>query len=764
MRSPGVKPNAGLGLARRRFRSLVVRLLPLVASDKRLLLSIGGIILLALVASFVTIREAEYRLLKSEATGAALHWARFLQSRLFALDEILSDGLVNDSDRRTLDFASAAGGVRDYQVIRHDGAVAMSSWSSDFRGTIDPSIARAVIRDQRIVAQVVVEEVAGRRIVIGQAVVPIRAASGQRGALMVDVDMTSAAAHFRQLGNKAFILLIALLLPPGGACGWLIQRNIRRRRESELLQRQRGQILEDLAKGVRLDDVLRRIAAITEQHHAPSRCTIILLDPSGRRVVDVIVVSNGDAGLEYLGREIDQLPEPLARVLGGDTPPMVRRAEEGWVWLSPLRATTGTVQGSFGLAFASRQEAQAAALGVAPTLAQLGALAVEYRRAENALADMRQRHELILNAAGDGIFGVDIEGRIVFANPACARMLRRRPEDMVGEDAGALIVSAAPDAHAASPISATLKDGETRHARQIQLRRSDGSDFSAEMVVTPVYRLASNLRVVVVFHDISNQIQAQQQLLHAKEEAETASRAKSSFLANMSHELRTPLNAIIGFSETMTYELLGPLSNPRYREYAEHINLSGQHLLTLINDLLDLSKIEAGKLELAEETVDFRALVDGCQVLVRDLANSKALRIEVEIAPDLKAVYCDEQKLKQVLVNLLSNAVKFTDPGGHITVAARREPPDLLAIEVADTGVGIAPEQIEKVLMPFSQADDVHNREHKGTGLGLSLSKALVELHGGTLRLDSVLGKGTTVSIRLPGRARAGRFAAVGGS
>jgi PAS domain S-box-containing protein len=761
MPPPDAKYSAVRSLARRRFRALVIRLLPLVASDKRLLLSIGGVIALALTVGFFAIREAEYHLLKSEATGAALHWARFLQSRLLALDEILAAGNVNAADRATFEFASAAGGVRDYQVIRPDGIVAMSYWSGSFRGPIDPETVRTVIRERRIFAQVVVDSFAGRRRVTGQAFVPIQSGSGQRGALMVDVDMTSAAAHYRQLGNNAFVLLIALLLPPGGACGWLIQRNIRRRREGELLQRQRGQILEDLAKGVRLDDVLRRVAAIAEQHHKPSRCSIVLLDLSGRRVADVIVVSGDNAGFQDLGRDVDELPEPLAGVLGGDTAPSVSHTEEGWTWLAPLRATTGTVQGSFALAFASRPEAQAAALGSAPTLVQLAALAVEYRRAENALVDMRQRHELILNAAGDGIFGVDIEGRIIFANPACARMLRRKPEDMAGEDAGALIASAAPGAGFASPISATLKDGETRHAEQIQLRRSDGSEFSAELVATPVYRLASDLRVVVVFHDISNQIQVQQQLLRAKEEAETASRAKSGFLANMSHELRTPLNAIIGFSETMTHELLGPLSNARYREYAEHINLSGQHLLTLINDLLDLSKIEAGKLELAEETVDFRALLDGCRVLVRDLANSKALRIEAAIAPDLKAVYCDEQKLKQVLVNLLSNAVKFTDPGGRITVTARREPPDLLYIEVADTGIGIAPEQIEQVMMPFGQADDVHNREHKGTGLGLSLSKALVELHGGTLRLDSVLGQGTTVSIRLPGRARAARFAAV---
>jgi PAS domain S-box-containing protein len=567
--------------------------------------------------------------------------------------------------------------------------------------------------------------------------------------------MTRIAAHYREIGNGAFVMLILLVVPPGAACGWLIQRNIRQRRLSELLQRQRGHVLEDLAKGVRLDDVLRRIAAYTEQICKPGRCSVILLNQAGTRVVDTIAAA-GDRGLHLLGREPSQLPDPLAVVLQGREPSVVGSAADGWIWAAPLRGTTGAVYGSFSLTFASRQEAQAAALGPAHTLAQLAALAVEYRRAENALADMRQRHELILNAADDGIFGVDAQGHIIFANPACARMLRREPDAMTGEDADALL-----PVGTANPIAATLSDGETRRIRQIQLLRSDNTEFSAEITVTPVYRLASNLRAVVVFHDIGNQIQVQRQLVHAKEQAEMANRAKSGFLANMSHELRTPLNAIIGFSETMVKELLGPLRNARYREYAEHINLSGQHLLTLINDLLDLSKIEAGKLELVEETVEFRILMRDAQLLVRDLAHSKKLALITEIAPELAAVYCDEQKLKQVIVNLMSNAIKFTEPGGRIVVTAACEAPDIVHIAVTDTGIGIAPEQMAKVMQPFGQVDEAHNREHKGTGLGLPLSKGLVELHGGALTLNSVLGEGTTVSIRLPGRARVARLPTV---
>jgi PAS domain S-box-containing protein len=746
------------GWARKWVEGCVSRVAPFATRDGRLFLYIAVIIAIALTASFFTIRGAEHRLLKNEAQNTAVHWARFLQSRLLALDEILAAGLVSEADRRIFDFASAAGDVRDYQVIRPDGIVAMSSWSGDFRGAIDPGTVLSVIREQHIVSQVVVDDMAGRALVIGQAYVPIQAESGQRGALKVDVDMTETAAHYRWLGNATFILLIALLTPPGCACGWLVRRNIRHRRQSELLQRQRGHILEDLAKGERLGSVLHGIAAFAEQHHPAGHCTILLLNPSGRRVIDV-VGGSGDVDYKMLGRDLEQLPETLAGVLRGEISSAINRTGSRWVWTLPLRATTGAVQGAFSLAFSHIQEAHAAAaLGPAPTLAQLAATAIEYRRAQNALTDMRKRQELILETAGDGIFGVNDNRQIVFANPACARMLCREPSEMIGMDSNGLFSTAEPEIETGAlfpnPIAETLQNGVARRSDRIQLRRSDGIGFFAELTVTPVQQPTSNLRAVVVFHDISSQIQAQQQLFRAKEDAEMANRAKSGFLANMSHELRTPLNAIIGFSETIMQEVMGPVGNAHYREYAEHINLSGQHLLALINDLLDLSKIEAGKLELYETSFDIHAMLKESQMLVSDGVQDKQLVLDMNIAWDLATVHGDEQKLKQVVVNLLSNAVKFTKAGGRISVSASREGNDVLCLSVADTGIGIAPENMSKVMLPFGQADDAHSREQKGTGLGLPLSKSLVELHGGAFSLESTPGEGTTVSIRLPGRAQ----------
>jgi signal transduction histidine kinase len=221
----------------------------------------------------------------------------------------------------------------------------------------------------------------------------------------------------------------------------------------------------------------------------------------------------------------------------------------------------------------------------------------------------------------------------------------------------------------------------------------------------------------------------------------------------MSHELRTPLNAIIGFSEVMSAQTLGPLDHPHYLEYADHIHVSGEHLLSLINDLLDLSKIEAGKLELWEETVDLAALIKRCRVFVEESAQNKGVTLTLRMDRELPDLRCDSRKLKQVLVNLLSNAVKFTPAGGRIVLEAKPDGADGVVIEVSDTGIGIAAENIEKVMSPFGQVNEALNRDTEGTGLGLPLSKALVELHGGRLFLKSVPGMGTVATVQLPDRA-----------
>jgi signal transduction histidine kinase len=252
----------------------------------------------------------------------------------------------------------------------------------------------------------------------------------------------------------------------------------------------------------------------------------------------------------------------------------------------------------------------------------------------------------------------------------------------------------------------------------------------------------------------------EEQLRAALLGAEDANRTKSNFLALMSHELRTPLNAIIGFSEVLAAELFGPHGSPRYREYAGDIHCAGKHLLALINDILDLSKSEAGRLDIYPEPIVLEALFEDCAHLMKGRAREQKLSVTIRTEPGLPELYADPLRMKQVLLNLLSNAVKFTPAGGRIGIAADPTADGGIAVAVSDTGIGMASDMIPLALEPFRQIDSPLSRNVEGTGLGLSLVKALTELQGGSIAIESSPNAGTTVRLTFPGRCtRAGRIA-----
>ena len=275
-------------------------------------------------------------------------------------------------------------------------------------------------------------------------------------------------------------------------------------------------------------------------------------------------------------------------------------------------------------------------------------------------------------------------------------------------------------------ITALKKQGDALRERETQLRKSVENLKRSQARIAELARSYEEEKI----------------------NAEQANRSKSEFLANMSHELRTPLNAINGFSEMMLREMFGPLGDERYVGYMKDIHVSGEHLLALINDILDMSKIEAGKMELHPEPVQPAEIVDQCIRIIRGRAEEKELQLRADV-DDLPEIEADPRAFKQVLINLMSNAVKFTPEGGRVTVRGFLSGQGV-AFQVSDTGIGIAKEDLPRLGRPFEQIESQHSKKHQGSGLGLALSKSLVEMHGGTLSIDSVVGEGTTTTVVIP--------------
>lgn len=371
----------------------------------------------------------------------------------------------------------------------------------------------------------------------------------------------------------------------------------------------------------------------------------------------------------------------------------------------------------------------------------------------NLAAQRRAMLNSVVEESFDGIVIVNDRGTIQLTNPTANRMLGlsrgiavARPLEALIPEFGALLDEA-------------VSGGEWEIAsREIRIEREGGKSFIAEAALSVSTlkdsgdpRSKSEFKVYIfTFRDITERKRIEEAERKAMEQAIAASRAKSEFLANVSHELRTPLNAIIGFSEILNGEMFGPLGSEQYKGYVDDIHTSGTHLLEVINDILDMSKIEAGEMSLQEAEMDVADVARSCLRLIAERASHAGLTIVENIPEDLPRLRGDARLVKQILLNLLSNAVKFTPEGGTVAVEASTEPNASLRLAVIDTGIGIAAEDIESALTPFGQVDTGLHRKYEGTGLGLPLVKSMVDLHGGTVTIESVLEKGTSVIVAFP--------------
>ena len=369
--------------------------------------------------------------------------------------------------------------------------------------------------------------------------------------------------------------------------------------------------------------------------------------------------------------------------------------------------------------------------------------------AENALKQSEAAYRFMAEEASDIISHHSADGRLLFISPAVKRILGFEPKDMVGNGP---FDGAHPDD--IEPLKAVLAEARRTNGTasySYRVRHRDGHYVWFETLLRFVTNPATGAfeGAISVSRDITARKKFEDELQFARERAEAASHTKSRFLANMSHELRTPLNAIIGFSDILARGMFGPLGNERYSEYATLINQSGAMLLDLINDLLDMSKIEAGKFELHYEDVPVSESIRTSLQLVAQRGDEKAIEITARVAPENLLLRADSRAFKQILLNLVSNAVKFTNKGGKVAVEASVCGTNL-RLCVRDTGIGIPKDVLPRLAKPFEQASNDPARAHGGSGLGLALVKSLTQLHGGELSIQSREGHGTEVTVTLP--------------
>jgi len=386
---------------------------------------------------------------------------------------------------------------------------------------------------------------------------------------------------------------------------------------------------------------------------------------------------------------------------------------------------------------------------VAWVLGRQQRVAAELRRSEERLERERTLLQNTLENIGEGLSVFDRNGRLIAWNARFAELLDLpitlttdatlfellRLQAKLGEF-GAID----PDEEAKRRSDRfyrevpAFRERVMRNGRILQLRRRAMPDGG----------------VVTVYSDVTELKANEREMVQARRQAEQANQAKSEFLANMSHELRTPLNAIIGFSEVISNEMLGPINNTKYLDYVNDIHSSGLHLLSIINDVLDMSKIEAGRLKLVEEAVVVQQIVGEAVRMLHERAASRGIALTCEQPPEDIVIRGDERALKQVLINILSNAIKFSHDDGRVVVRTDGADPRRLVIEIEDRGIGMDEDELERALQPFGQAKAVITRTHGGTGLGLPITKGLVEAHGGRLAISSAVGGGTSVRIELP--------------
>lgn len=373
------------------------------------------------------------------------------------------------------------------------------------------------------------------------------------------------------------------------------------------------------------------------------------------------------------------------------------------------------------------------------------------RWAREALGHSESRYAAVAQSTIDAIVAIDGKGTVVSWNRAAEHIFGHEADEMLGRPLDDVIPERFRHAHGAG-IERLLRGEKSRimgKSVELQGLRKNGEEFPIELSLGR-WKTGEGDFFSGIIRDISERKESLDELRRAKETAESADQAKTRFLANASHELRTPLNSIIGFSDILTSDLLGSMGNPEHREYVVNINRAGHQLLSAINNILDISKMETGTLSLDEKCVSVQQVVNNCCGQVVEKVEKAGLTLETRLKEPACYLFVDESRFKQIILNLLSNAFKFSLPGGTIVIETGLADSKAFVIAVSDTGIGMKPGDIERALSAFDFVGDPMINEDQGLGLGLPICRNLAELHGGHLELESKLSKGTTVKVTFP--------------
>ena len=536
--------------------------------------------------------------------------------------------------------------------------------------------------------------------------------------------------------------------------------------------RGQAQILEMIAAGAPLSVTLAHLVGVVEAQMPGAICSILLLDEDG------VSVRHGAAPslpAEFI-RSIDGLRiGPKAGSCGSamywGKPVIVEDigADPLWddyrglalqhglcaCWSTPITSSDGKVLGAFANYYKQPKSPAVADTRLIELAVYIAAIAIERKSADAKLQANERRFRDFAETASDWFWETDAEYRFTYVSHD--RSMNPAGEDSpLGKTSWDIAADRDDDRAKWDAHKALLDRREPFRDHIFQVARGNAGVRFVSGSGIPFHEASGRFAGYRgIARDVTEAVLSNRALLEAKEQAEIASKAKSEFLANMSHELRTPLNAIIGFAEFIVQQPLGPLGHARYAEYIRDIGRSGTHLLEIINDMLDVARIEAGKAELDEQDVRIaETLAEGAKIRARQIERAR-LTLAIDVAPPAPVLRADARALRQILLNLISNAVKFTPEGGTITVGVRRaSAPDGggggVALSVADTGIGIAADDIPKLMKPFAQVHNVYKRKYQGAGLGLTLVRSFAELHGGTVKLESAPGHGTTVTVALP--------------